>query len=115
MTEHKIDATNRSLGRVASEAATLLRGKDSANFERHVEPKSKVSIFNASKVNISEKKLGQKEYTHYTGYPGGLRKIGMGRLLEQKGCDELLRKAVKGMLPANKLRPKMLKNLVIID
>lgn len=109
--EHTIDAENKSLGRVATEVALVLRGKDSPSFERHIAPDVSVTVINAGKLSLTEKKQNDKVYTHYTGYPGGLRKTTLSELLEKKGPEEVVRKAVYGMLPNNKLRSKMLKNL----
>lgn len=113
--EYKIDATGRTLGRVATEAATLLRGKNSVAFERHIAPKSKVIIENASKMKITQKKMDEKLYRHYSGYPGGLRTQNLKQVIARKGLAEPLKKAVRGMLPDNKLRPIMMKNLLITE
>lgn len=113
--EHKIDATGRSLGRVASEAATLLMGKNEPSFVRHKLSGNKVVIVNASKLAISQKKMDEKEYTRHSGYPGSLRKETLGSFIKRRGYGEALRKAVRGMLPDNKLRPEMLKNLEITE
>ena len=110
-----IDAKNKSLGRVASEAAKMLMGKDDVSYEANKVAEVKVNITNASKLKITEKKRQEKLYMHYTGYPGGLRKEKLESLVGRKGYKEILQIAIKGMLPANKLRPLMLKNLTIID
>ena len=108
-----IDAQNKKLGRLASEVAILLMGKDKTDFARNTFPQREVKVINVSKLDIDERKKLAKEYTHYTGFPGGLRTETLGHLIARKGNGEALRKAVRGMLPANKLRPKMLKNLII--
>lgn len=108
-----IDATGKAIGRVASETAQILRGKDTAAFERNIAPDVKVKIINASKVNTTEKKLGEKYYKSYSGFPGGQKKQTMKQVVAKKGYAELFRKAVHGMLPGNKLRPIMMKNLTI--
>jgi len=115
MTEniYTIDATGQSLGRVASEAAHVLMGKDSADFQKHVASDVQVHITNASKMQISQKKMKGKEYQRYTGYPSGLRKEPLGSLLKRRGYNEALRRAVRGMLPSNKLRPVLLKQLTV--
>lgn len=115
ITQHKIDASGQSLGRVASEAAKLLMGKDTPAYQRHIAPNVSVEIINASKLEISTRKKEGKIYTHYTGYPGGLRKESLGSLIDKKGYGEALRKAVRGMLPNNKLRVIMLKNLSVVE
>ena len=113
MTTHTIDATNKTLGRVASQAATLLMGKDMASFEKNKVAGSKVLIENASKMKVTTKKLEQKTYTRYTGYPGGLLKESMKNLVARRGYKEALSNAVLGMLPKNKLRAKFIKNLTV--
>jgi len=110
-----IDAQNRSIGRVASEAAVALMGKDKVGYQPHVTPVDKVEITNASKASISGKKLKEKIYTRYTGYPSGLRERTLEEVIAKKGYEEVFKKAIYGMLPNNKLRPIMLKNLTIID
>lgn len=112
---YTIDAENKRLGRVASEAAKILLGKNEADFEKHVKQKFSVEILNASKLSIDEKKLEQKEYLRYSGYPGGQKRRTMSNMIEKKGYSEIIRKAVKGMLPDNKHRPNMMKRLKIVD
>lgn len=110
-----IDATNKKLGRVASEVASILRGKDTVEFTPHVFADVKVSVTNASKINVDDTKKRTKIYKRYSGYPGGQRELSLGKIEEQKGLKEAIRIAVRGMLPPNKLRAKMLKNLTITD
>lgn len=110
---HTIDAQQKSLGRVASEAARVLRGKDAVDFTPHEEPNTTVKIINASHLSISEKKKEGKMYRRFTGYNSGLKEESLERLLRRKGHAEALRRAVKGMLPANRLRKRMLTKLVI--
>lgn len=110
---YTIDAQKKSLGRVASEAARVLRGKDAVDFTPHEEPNATVKIINVSYLAISEKKKGEKIYRRYTGYNSGLKEESLERLLRRKGHAEALRRAIKGMLPANKLRKRMLTNLTI--
>lgn len=114
-TRYTIDAAGQSLGRVASEAASVLLGKKSANFVKNEVLPVEVAIVNASQLSMSEKRIAGKEYTHYTGYPGGLRVTPLARLLEKKGVSEALRKAVDGMIPRNKLRKERMKRLTITD
>ena len=113
--EHTIDAQGQSLGRVASRAASLLMGKNTTDFARNTSPKVKVTITNASKANISTKKMSDKLYKLYSGYPGGLKQSKMAKVVGDKGFKEVFRKAVYGMLPINKLRPIMIKNLIITE
>jgi large subunit ribosomal protein L13 len=114
--EKTIDATGRSFGRVATEAANILRGKDSPDFERNRITGMKVNIINASSVHISTRsKLTNKEYVRYSGYPGGQKKESLKKLLERRGYKEVFKKAVRGMLPSNKLRPELMKRLNVSD
>lgn len=113
MKEHTIDATNKSIGRVATEAAVFLMGKDTLMFRRNIAPIVKVIISNTSKAKISSQKMKNKTYSSYSGYPGGLKTISMEEMIEKKGYTEVFRKSVYGMLPVNKLRKTMMKNLII--
>lgn len=110
---YTVDASGRALGRVASEAAQALLGKKSAHYVQNKVLPVKVAITNASKLVIGEKKMKQKEYTRYTGYPGGLRVQNLTMLKDKKGIEEVLRKAVDGMIPRNKLRKERMKRLTI--
>jgi len=112
---HTIDAQNKTIGRVATEAAKFLMGKDAPSFERHIAPETKVHIINAAQAKIHQKKLEQKIYKSYSGHPGGLKERSMQEVLDKKGYGELFRKAVHGMLPANRLRKPMMKNLIITE
>lgn len=114
-TRYTIDAAGQSLGRVASEAASVLLGKKSANFVKNEVLPVEVEIVNAAQLSMTEKRIAGKEYTHYTGYPGGLRITPLARLLQTKGVSEALRKAVDGMIPRNKLRKERMKRLTITD
>ncbi len=114
-TRYTIDAAGQSLGRVASEAASVLLGKKSANYVQNAVLPVEVEIVNAGQLSMTEKRIKGKEYTHYTGYPGGLRITPLARLLETKGVSEALRKAVDGMIPRNKLRKERMKRLTITD
>lgn len=113
--EHIIDATNKPLGRLASEIAMKLRGKDKPDFLPYVTPVNKVIIVNSNSVKFTGQKSNQKIYTRHSGYPGGLKSITLEKLKDKKGVSEIITKAVYGMLPANKLRPVMMKNLTIKD
>ena len=115
MTKHVIDAAHKKVGRVATEAAVLLMGKNTAGFARNIAPAVEVHIVNTSKADIAEKKLADKMYKKYSGYPGGLKETSMRRLAAEKGYGEVFRKAVKGMLPKNKLQAIMLKNLTVSE
>ena len=113
MKKYTIDAKEKRLGRVASEAAIFLMGKNNSNYARNLVADARVEITGVSMMDFSQKKLKDKIYTHYTGYPSGLRKERAEEVVAKKGYRELMRKAVFGMLPGNKLRSKMMKNLII--
>ena len=113
MTKHIIDASGKKLGRLATEVSSLLLGKTTPDFKRNMLSDNKVEIINASLLDISAKKKSDKIYTHYTGYPSGLRKQTMQKIIDTKGYSEILKKAVYGMLPGNKMRSKMMAQLII--
>ena len=110
-----VNAEGRTLGRVASEAAMHLMGKTKASFERHVYSGFPVRVINAGKIRITRKKLEEIYHTRYSGQPGGLRILSGTETAEKKGMRELVRLAVYQMLPDNKLRRTMMKNLKIED
>ena len=97
-----IDAAGKPLGRVAAQAAVLLRGKHKVTFAPHVDCGDCVIVTNASKVVLTGKKLTDKFYRHHTGHIGGLKEVSYGELLE-KNPEKLLKIAIKGMLPKNKI------------
>lgn len=113
MTHHTIDATNKKLGRIASEAAKILMGKNLPSFKRNEVPAVSVVIENASKIDISAKKLLSMRHERYSGYPGGRKVLSARHVVAKKGYSELFRKAVFGMLPTNRLRARMIKYLII--
>jgi len=113
--KYTLDATNKKIGRVATEAAVYLMGKNKPDFAKNKIPAIKVEITNASKASIIDSKREQKTYARYSGYPGGLRKPNMATVIEKKGYSELFKEAVSGMLPKNKLRSKMMNNLIITE
>ncbi len=110
--EYSFDAEGKSLGRVATEVAMALRGKNEPDFQPHILPNVQVTIDNASKVNLSDSQL-KAEYQRYSGYPGGLTSESREHLIDRKGYREVFEKAVYGMLPNNRLRAVMMKNLII--
>jgi large subunit ribosomal protein L13 len=110
-TEHTLDADGRKLGRLASEVASKLMGKDRVDFTRRKTPDVTVTVENASQLAISDDKLASKAYTRHTGHPGGQRKEAAQQVVDKHGYGELIRRAVYGMLPDNKLRDQMMKNL----
>ncbi len=113
--KYTLDAENKRVGRIATQAAVFLMGKNEKNFSRNSIPDTIVEIKNASKALIDPKKMKQKKYSQYSGYPGGLAQPTMLKVIEKKGYSEIFRKAVSGMLPKNKLRAKMLNNLKITE
>lgn len=112
---YAIDATGKTVGRVASEAAKALMGKTSADYTPNVASIVQVTISNSAKIRTTEKKRLQKTYTHYTGHPGGLKKESLGSVIGRKGQGEAVRKAVKRMLPRNTMLTGRLKRLIITD
>lgn len=107
-----LDAEGQSLGRLASVAAKMLRGKHKPSFTPHVDCGDNVIIINAEKVNLTGKKWDAKKYVRYTGYPGGQRSLTAKQLFEKDPC-RLAEKAVKGMLPKNKLGSALYRNLTV--
>jgi len=107
-----VDAGGQVLGRVATRVATLLRGKYRVEFAPFVDFGDHVIVLNAAKVRWTGKKLDQKLYRHYTGYPGGLKEMSARKLSETKP-DRVIREAVLGMLPKNKLRKRMAARLLV--
>ena len=105
-----IDAEGQPLGRVASKIASLLRGKHKVDFTPHVDCGDNVVVVNAEKVTLSGNKWESKEYIRHTGYPGGQRSMNASSLLA-KFPERLIEKAVKGMLPKNRLGSKLYGNL----
>jgi large subunit ribosomal protein L13 len=110
-----IDASGRTLGRVASEVAISLMGKTKATFERHLYSGFKVKVINASKIKITARKLEEIYHSRYSGHRGGLRILKGTETAEKKGLKELVKLAVYHMLPGNKLRREMMKNLKAED
>ena len=113
--KHVIDAKNKKIGRVSSQVAMILMGKDNPTFERNKIPMVEVEIINASKADISTAKKTDKVYRTYSGYPGGQKNEKLEDLTDRKGYSELFKRAVYGMLPSNKLRSKMMLNLKISE
>jgi large subunit ribosomal protein L13 len=109
----KIDVSGKKLGRAASDIAAILIGKNSPDFQRNEIADVKVEVVNASKLDISEKKSRTKAYTNYSGYPGGLKVRTLEELSEQKGFAGVLERAIAGMIHRNKLKDKVLRNLII--
>src|SRR3989344_9054816 len=109
---HLADVKGKILGRTATEIAKLLIGKGKPYFAKNLDCGDYVVVINAKEVAVSGKKETDKVYTRYSGYPGGLRKITVKELRERKP-EEIIRHAVSGMLPKNKLRNSMLRRLYV--
>src|SRR5215510_16310713 len=107
-----IDATDQVLGRVATKAATILIGKHRPQYAPFLVSGDHVIILNADKIKLTGQKLDQKVYRHHTLYPGGLRQVAAKKVFETQP-ERLLREAVLGMLPKNKLRKRMVKRLKV--
>lgn len=114
-TTYTIDATDRTLGRVASEAAHALLGKRSVHFAKNQAMPITVVIENASKLHLPLRRVQGKVYTRYTGYRAGLRETRMDVMIEKKGIAEVVKKTVDGMIPRNKLRAPRMKHLIVND
>ena len=109
-----VDAKDQVLGRLGSKVAKLLRGKYKPNFTPHVDCGDNVIIINADKIVLTGKKMTDRIYYTYTGYPGGQREHTPASILAKKdGADRLLRRVVKGMLPKNRLGRKMINKLKV--
>ena len=107
-----IDATDLVLGRLASRVALVLRGKNKAGFTPHVDCGDNVIVVNAEKVALKGNKMTERVYVRYTGYPGGQRFTTPAEIL-RKRPTELVRRAVKGMLPKTRLGDKLINNLYV--
>ena len=107
-----IDATDLALGRLASRVALILRGKNKPYFTPHIDCGDNVIILNADKVRLTGNKMTERKYVRHTGYPGGQRFSTPKEILAKKPT-ELVRMAVKGMLPKNRLGSKLLNNLYL--
>lgn len=107
-----VDATNQTVGRLSTWVANHIRGKHKPYFTPHVNCGDKIIIVNGEKIRFTGKKMNNKAYISYTGYPGGQRTTTPKALLQKKPCH-ILRHAIKGMLPKNKLANAIFKNLFI--
>jgi large subunit ribosomal protein L13 len=109
---HIVDAEGKTVGRLATKVAMTLMGKDKPQFTPHADSGDFVIVVNAEKVNFTGKKWNQKTYYRHTGYPGGLKSITAENLLKLKP-EEIIKKAVWGMLPKNKWQDRLIKRLKI--
>lgn len=107
-----VDATGQTLGRLATQIADALRGKNKPTYTPHIDTGDFVVVVNAEKISVTGNKLAQKQYYRHSGYPGGLRSRTLSEMLERRP-EEVLRIAVKGMLPRNRLARKQLTKLKI--
>lgn len=105
-----VDATGKTLGRLASEIARRLRGKHKAEYTPHVDTGDYIVVVNAEKIRVTGRKMSDKMYYHHTGYVGNMKSISLEKLL-QKAPERVLQIAVKGMLPRNPLGRAMFKKL----
>ncbi len=112
--EYIIDATNKRLGRVATEAASILLGKNSTHVAKHIAEPVTVTITNAKLLDISEKRASH-EFQSYSGHPGGRRVETLDHLAKRLGYGEVVRRVISGMIPKNKLHTPRMHNLVVTD
>lgn len=113
--KYTIDASNKPLGRVASEVAALLNGKNTTDFAKNVVTDVKIEVINASKMKVTGNKMNTVTHKRYSGFPGGLKTPTLKIVAAKKGFSELLLHAVNGMLPKNKLQDVRMKNPVVTE
>ncbi len=109
---HVVDGTNQTVGRMCSKIAAVLRGKNKAYYTPHVDCGDYVIVIHADKVKFTGNKLDEKEYLTFSGYPGG-QKAEIARDLQKRRPEAIVERAVKGMLPKNRLGRKMIKKLFV--
>ena len=107
-----VDAKDKTLGRLASSIAQILRGKNKVNFSPNLDMSDFIIVINAEKVILTGNKKNTKEYWRHTGYPGGQKTVSYKKMIDEKP-DQVIRTAVKGMLPHNKLGRKLLNHLKV--
>lgn len=112
--KHTIDASGKILGRLATEVATLLMGKNKPQYVPYLDMGDLVVVTNASKIKVTGQKMQSKVYTRHSGYPGGLKQETFDKLIERKPAY-IIEHAVVGMLPKNKLGKKMIKKLKVFE
>jgi large subunit ribosomal protein L13 len=108
-----VDADGHNLGRLASKVAMILRGKYKPSYTPHVDCGDNVIVINSEKINLTGTKMNDKVYVRHTGYPGGQRTL-TAKVLQAKNPATLVEKAVKGMLPKNKLGAELFRNLNVV-
>ncbi len=111
---HVIDASDRTLGKLATEAATLLMGKHKPTFSPTIDTGDHVVVINAEKVQVTGNKLKQKQYYRHSGYPGGFKSIPLEKMMQDNPA-RVIESAVKGMLPRTRLGAQMLKKLRVYN
>ncbi|OGZ97322.1 MAG: 50S ribosomal protein L13 [Candidatus Sungbacteria bacterium RIFCSPLOWO2_02_FULL_54_10] len=111
--DYTIDAAEKIVGRLATEVADMLQGKRDPRFDPARESGNRVTVYNTDRMLTTGRKMEQKLYRHHTGYPGGLKEETLERLY-RRDSRLVLRHAVNGMLPKNRLRARMLKNLTLL-
>jgi large subunit ribosomal protein L13 len=109
---HVVDANGKTLGRLASVVASVLKGKTKPVYTKHVDTGDFVIVVNADKIHLTGRKLDQKTYYSHSGYPGGLKSVTAGKLLRTKP-EDVIKKAVQGMLPKTRLGEQMLSKLKV--
>lgn len=109
---HTIDANGKVLGRLSTEIARLLMGKQKSEFVNYLDMGDFVVVTNAAKIKVTGKKMEQKVYTRHSGYPGGLKQETLGKMMDKK-TEKVIEHAVKGMLPKNKLGSRMIRRLKV--
>jgi large subunit ribosomal protein L13 len=107
-----VDAQGKTLGRLATQLADILRGKRKPEYTPHCDTGDFVVVVNAEKITVTGRKLEQKRYWRHTGYPGGIRSRTLAEMLDRQP-EEVIRKAVKGMLPRNRLARQQLRKLKV--
>jgi large subunit ribosomal protein L13 len=107
-----VDATDKTLGRLSTEIANRLRGKHKPEFTPHVDTGDYIVVVNAEKIRVTGNKVDGKIYHHHTGYPGGIKSVTFGEMMD-KAPTRAIEKAVKGMMPKNKLARSMLTKLKV--
>jgi large subunit ribosomal protein L13 len=111
--KYTIDAQGKKLGRIASQAAAMLMGKNTTTFTKNTVADSTVEVINVSKADITAHKKEKDNYVTFTGFRGGLNNETLGHMINRRGYGEVFRKAIYRMLPNNKLRDLRIKNLII--
>ncbi len=111
--KYTIDATGKSLGRLASEVAALLNAKNSLDFAKNKVADVEVTVVNAAQVKVTGNKMNESVHKSFSGYPGGLKERTLSYVSKKHGFGELIVHAVKGMLPKNKLQDVRMKNLIV--